>query len=121
MAGSNIPVDVYMYVNPETRVVDEMYCIHPWGLSRREEGDWAPITRDESNLDDLEDHYVYDLDWSTDYAAIDDDSVDDDEEHAAVTAFDNATLDEEGAKKYGILIIDPTVDFDEVDFNSEEA
>lgn len=102
MAGSNIPVDIFMFVNPKTGIVDEMYSVHPFGLSRRENGDWGPITREESNLDDLENNRIYELDWATDYAALDDDTVDDDEEHGGVRDFDNYVLDEKGAQKWGI-------------------
>jgi hypothetical protein len=111
MAGTNIPIDVFMYVNPQTRNVDELYCVHPFGISRREDGEWEPISREDSNLDDMEGHTVYELDWSTDYVAVEDATEEDeDREHAAIMAFDTDTLDEDAAKKYGILSVDPSSD-----------
>lgn len=120
MAGSNIPIDVFMYVNPETRVVDELYCVSPWGLTRREDGEWVPITRDESNIDEMDTYLVYELDWSTDYLAIEDAADDDDDDHAAIVDFDMDRLDEEGAKKYGILSIDPNSQDDDLVLEDED-
>jgi hypothetical protein len=115
MAELDITFDVRMFVNPETREVDEMYAYHSFGISRRENGTWAAYTREDSNLDELTDHIEYDLNWDTDYLA-NEDAGDDFDEHAAVLAFDAGTLDEAGVKEYGTLVYDPASNEDDAVF-----
>jgi len=117
MAELDVTFDVHMFINPETREVDEMYAYHSFGISRRENGTWEAYTREDSNLADLANHIEYAIDWETDYLANEDAADDDYDEHAAVLAFDADTLDEEGVKQYGTLVYDPTSDEDEVNFD----
>ena len=107
MAELAVMFDVHMFINPETREVDEMYAYHSFGISRRENGTWEAYTREASNLNQLNNHIEYTIDWDTDFIS-NEDAGDDYTEHAAVLAFDADTLDEAGVKKYGILFRDPS-------------
>lgn len=96
---------VLMYVNPETTDVEKVIFYSVFGTSERIDGDWVPTTREESGIDDLSADRVYKLDWDTDFIPMD--SEDGDREHAAIALYDQGQLDEEGAKKYGTIHIDP--------------
>lgn len=104
----NSMVRVFMYVNPTTTNVEKIMCYTPFGISERMDSDWEPTTRDESGIDDLFEDKVYELDWDTDFIAMD--SEEEEREHAAIDLYDNATLTEEDCKKYGKLHIDPNDD-----------
>lgn len=104
MSMNNI-VDILMYVNPETQKIDKMVCFTPFGMTERVGADWEPTSREESGINDLSADRVYLLDWDTDYIPASE--VEDDAEHIAVQMFDDGSLDEDGCKKYGELLIDP--------------
>lgn len=98
-------VSVFMYVNPSTNNVEKVLCYTPFGISVRENKDWKMVTREESGIDDLSADKVYQLDWDTDFQAMD--AEDDDSEHAAIELYDSGTLTEQDCQKYGVLYIDP--------------
>ncbi|MFM1783849.1 MAG: hypothetical protein RLZZ579_126 [Actinomycetota bacterium] len=112
MADLAVMFDVHMFINPETREVDEMYAYHSFGISRRENGTWEAYTREGSNLNQLNNHIEYTIDWDTDFTANEDAPEGGALEHAAVLSFDAGTLDEEAVMKYGVLYRDPTAPSD---------
>lgn len=99
-------ITVFMYVDPATQEVDKVACFTPFGMTQRVGSDWEPTTRAESGIDELVDHKVYTLDWSTDFLPMD--AEDDGSEHAAIELFDTGVLTEDDCKKYGKLHIDPS-------------
>ena len=97
---------VLMYVNPESKAVEKMVCFTPFGMTERIDSDWKPTSMDKSGVLDLSADKIYQLDWDTDFLAMDSD--DDESEHAAIDMFDAGNLTEDGCKKYGMLVVDPT-------------
>lgn len=121
MANSAFPFDIFTYVNPETREVDEMYAFSPLGIFRREDGEWNPVTREESNLGELAGHIAYDVDWSIDPEPMDEYPEDDLTEHQLVELFDNEEITEDLVKQYSVLYSDPTsTEDDDISFDEEE-
>lgn len=102
MANSTLGFNVYIYVDPETQVVDSIHAYHTFGASVRLNGDWVSMTQDEldTNLADLAGDLVYSLDWSTDYTAAGEAADDDDSEHVAIELYDQDELTFEELQKY---------------------
>jgi hypothetical protein len=59
-------VDIWFYVNPETEVIDGVYCFSLLGITKRQDKEWVPVTREESGINDLSGDDVYQFDWESD-------------------------------------------------------
>jgi hypothetical protein len=105
MANSTLGFNVYIYVDPETQVVDSIHAYHTFGASVRLNADWVSMSQDEldENLADLAGDLVYSLDWSTDYTAAGDAADDDDSEHVAIELYDQDELTFDEVQKYAKL------------------
>jgi hypothetical protein len=98
-------LDVHVYVNPTTSEVDGIFALNFLGLCIRSEGDWEPVLRSETNIDELSSDDIYRLDWSIDDIPVSEASPEDmDEEHPLLEAFDNGTITLKIVKKYCVLI-----------------
>jgi len=93
-------IDVQVFVNPETSEVDGIFAFNFLGLCVRSEGDWEPVLRSETNIDELSSDDIYVLDWSIDDIPISEADPDDDEEHPLLEAYDNDTITLDLVKKY---------------------
>lgn len=94
-------LDVQVFVNPETSEVDGIFAFNFLGLCVRSEGDWEPVLRSESNIDEIASDDIYRLDWAVDDVPISEVNLDDDiEEHALLEAYDNGTITLDMVKKY---------------------
>jgi hypothetical protein len=105
----SLPLDVYFYVNPETRAIDGVFAYHPFGISIRANGDWEFVRRSETQLDEfLATREAYILDWDTDYTPLSE--TDDDaelEEHKAISLYDSGELTIDNLTDYAKLVYDP--------------
>ena len=98
-------LDVHVYVNPQTSEIDGIFALNFLGLCVRSEGDWEPVLRSETNIDEISSDDIYRLDWSIDAVPISEVNLDDDiEEHALLEAFDNDTITLELVKYYCHII-----------------
>lgn len=98
--------DVWFYVNPETEEIDAVYCFSLLGITERKNFDWEPISREESQIDDLLEDDIYQLDWDLDKKVMNDDfDFDnyDDITPESIKAYDRGELDLETLKKYSVL------------------
>lgn len=105
MANSTLGFNVYIYVDPETQVVDSIHAYHTFGASVRLNADWVSMSQEEldANLADLAGDLVYALDWSTDYTAAGDAEEGDDSEHVAIELYDQDELTFDEVQKYAHL------------------
>jgi hypothetical protein len=102
-------VTVWFYVNPQDDSIEGVFAFFPMGIFLRQGGDWELVTREESRIDtDLAQDDIYQLDWGTDDAEVDDSllSEDFDGDHIAVKMYDNGELDVSELEKYAVKIID---------------
>jgi hypothetical protein len=106
---SNSLIDVYFYVDPETKVIDGVFSFHPLGISIRAEDDWQFVRRANTELDRfLVTHEAYLLDWDTDYLALEDTEDDEPlEEHKAIRMYDGGELTIENLTDYARLVNAP--------------
>jgi hypothetical protein len=97
-------LDVHVYVNPQTSEIDGIFAFNFLGLCVRSEGDWEPVLRSETNIDEISADDIYLLDWSIDDVPVSEADPDDDSEHPLFEAFDNDTVTLELVKYYCRLI-----------------
>lgn len=111
MANSTLGFNVYIYVDPETQVVDSIHAYHAFGASVRLNADWVSMTQEQldKNIADLAGDTVYSLDWSTDYVAAGDAEEDDDSEHIAIELYDQDELTFEELQKYAQPVADTEI------------
>jgi hypothetical protein len=93
-------IDVQVYVNPQTSEIDGIFALNFLGLCVRSEGDWEPVLRSETNIDEISSDDIYRLDWAIDDVPISEATPDDDGEHALLEAYDNDTITLDMVKKY---------------------
>jgi hypothetical protein len=93
-------LDVYVYVNPETSEVDGIFAFNFLGLCVRSEGDWEPVLRSETNIDEIASDDIYRVDWMIDDIPASEATEDDDDEHPLFEAYDNDTITLELIKYY---------------------
>ena len=101
-------VDVWFYVNPTDGSIDGVYCFSLLGMTKREDKDWVPVTREESGIDDLSSDEIYQLDWDRDIPVdmtedFDFDSYENNTPEA-VKLYDDGTLTLDQLKNYADLI-----------------
>lgn len=58
-------VDIWFYVNPETKNIDGVYCFSLLGITKRQEKVWVPVTREDSGINEMYGHAVYQHDWDS--------------------------------------------------------
>ena len=115
--------DVWFYVNPETEEIDAVYCFSLLGITERRNYDWVPITREESQIDDLLEDDIYQLDWNLDKKVMDDDFDFDNYDHItpeSLKAYDRGELDLETLKKYSVLFRTGDSGVEPADMSEEE-
>lgn len=103
-------VDLYIYVDPETREVLAMYMFGGLGALVRLDGDWEPVNREtDPNLEDLSyNHVVYEVDFDKGLEEDIEEVEDSGEFHPLVVAFDEGEITEEMVKQYSELVYDET-------------
>lgn len=106
---TKLPIDVYFYVDPDTKNIDGVFAYHPLGISIRAEDDWQFVRRANTELDKfLATHEAYLLDWDTDYVALEDTNDDEPlEEHKAIQMYDKGELNIDNLTDYAKLVYDP--------------
>lgn len=110
---ANYAIDMYVYVDPDTREVKGMYLYGGLGALTRLDGDWEPVNRDtDPNMEDFESSYVA---YSVDFEKGQEDEIPTDEEddefdyiHPLVRAFDEGEITEDMVKQYADLAHDET-------------
>lgn len=109
---ANYAIDMYVYVDPDTREVKGMYLYGGLGALTRLDGDWEPVNREtDPNMEDFESGYVaYAIDFEKGGDEIILDEEDDEFEyvHPLVKAFDEGEITEDMVKEYGDLAHDET-------------
>jgi hypothetical protein len=98
--------DVHLYINPETLEVEGMFAFTFFGMAVRDNGDWVPVRRDETRLDEFTRFKDYEIDWDVDHEAVKDFPDAEMEEHPVVLAYDNDSLTWDMIKKYCVLVSD---------------
>lgn len=99
--------DVHLYVNPQTLEVEGLFAFTFLGMAVRDGGDWVPVRRAETRLDEFTRFIDYEIDWDVDYKPLKDFPKGEmPPEHDIVLAYDNDTLTWEMIKKYCYLVSD---------------
>jgi hypothetical protein len=93
-------LDVQVFVNPQTSEVEGIFAFNFLGLCVRSEGDWEPVLRSESNIDEIASDDIYVLDWTVDDITIGEADLEEDYEHPLLEAYDNETVTLDMVKKY---------------------
>jgi hypothetical protein len=93
-------IDVQVYVNPQTSEIDGIFALNFLGLCVRSEGDWEPVLRSETNIDEIASDDIYRVDWMIDDIPASEATEDDDDEHPLFEAYDNDTINLELIKYY---------------------
>lgn len=117
MAKSSI-IDVWFYVDPESKNIDSVICWFPLGMSVRTGADWEITDKEEAGTIELQKtHDVYQLDWETDPLTIDEnfDFNDSDNEHIAIKMYDKGELTLEKLEEYSEKVLSPAGDTSEYD------
>lgn len=111
--NTSVPFYVYAYVDPQSGEATSLYAAHLIGTSKRIDGTWKPVFDAETVADDTEGKSVYELNWDRDYDDdADVDGMSDDEiwatedEHQAISMFDEGQLDAAAVQKYFDLVSD---------------
>ena len=97
-------IDVQVFVDPETQVVSGMFAFTFLGLTVRHEGDWEPVLRSETNIDEISHHDIYSIDWSVDAIPNSEVDLSVELEHELVEAYDNETITLEMIKHFCTVI-----------------
>lgn len=84
--------DVQIFVDPTTKQVSGMFAFTFLGITVRHEGDWEPVLRSETNLDDISHHDIYSIDWTVDDIPNSEADLSVELEHDLVLAYDNETI-----------------------------
>ena len=105
----SLPIEVYFYVDPNTRNIDGVFAYHPFGISIRSGEDWLFVRRSDTRLDDfIKSHETYVLSWDSDYTPLGDTNDDEPlEEHVAITMYDKGELNYKNLTDYARLVYDP--------------
>lgn len=103
-------IEVLFFVSLETREVDEVYALHSFGLSRRANGIWHSIARDDSKLALSGQWVVYELDWDRTVPAAFGNATAAGGEHILLTLFDQGDLVEEVLLRFANVYFDPSSD-----------
>lgn len=93
-------LDVQVFVNPQTSEVDNIFALNFLGLCVRSEGDWEPVLRSETNIDEIASDDIYVIDWAIDDVTVGEADPEDEDEHPLLEAFDNGTITLDMVKKY---------------------
>tara|TARA_B110000503_G_scaffold142592_1_gene239899 strand:+ start:9662 stop:10003 length:342 start_codon:yes stop_codon:yes gene_type:complete len=106
---TKLPIDVYFYVDPDTRAISGVFAYHPLGISIRSQNDWQFVRRANTELDTfLATHEAYVLDWDTDYVPLSETNDDEPlEEHKAIRMYDSGELNIDNLTDYAKLVYDP--------------
>jgi hypothetical protein len=74
------------------------------GLTVRDSGDWEPVLRSETNIDETASNNIYAIDWTIDDIPNSEADLSVDLEHPLVEAYDNDTITLDMIKKYCFTI-----------------
>ncbi len=99
--------DVWFYVNPETEQIDAVYCFSLLGMTDRKGYDWEPISREDSEIDNLLEDDIYQLDWDAEKKVMTEDFDFDNYDDITPTVlklYDRGELTLEALKDYAVLI-----------------
>lgn len=105
----DLPIEVYFYVDPDTKTIDGVFAYHPFGISIRSGQNWMFVRRADTRLDEfLKTHEAYVLVWDTDYEPLSESNDDEPlEEHVAIQLYDKGELNFNNLTDYTKLVYDP--------------
>lgn len=101
--GDDLDLDIYAYVDPETREVEAVWAYSLLGISERnaDTAKWDTVATDDERIVDTQDYVTYKVDW--DNQASFDKKTD---KSLVVSLYDSGELTEEYLKDNAIFVKD---------------